>query len=119
MKFKLEPMTANTNRDFKFFFQKFMKFLHSELHEEGAYMIPLRIFIGIGWLRAAMEKILDPNWSNGESLTNFINAQISGEQVYFPIYESVLKDIILPNVQLLSLIVVVGQLFAGIFAGNW
>ncbi|MCE7733740.1 MAG: hypothetical protein GPJ54_02605, partial [Candidatus Heimdallarchaeota archaeon] len=98
-------MTDNIDRNIKFYFRKFMKFIHAELHEEGAYMIPLRIFIGIGWLRAAIEKLLDSNWLSGESLTNFINAQISGEQVYFPIYESILKDIILPNVQLLSIIV--------------
>ena len=53
----------------------FFKFVHKDLHQEGAYLLPLRIFIGIGWLRAATEKLIEPDWYDGTALKAFFEAQ--------------------------------------------
>ena len=33
-----------------------------EALKDGVYMVPVRVFIGIGWLRAFVEKVLDHGW---------------------------------------------------------
>ena len=39
---------------------RLLRFFKKELCKEGAYLLPLRLFIGMGWLRASAEKIVDP-----------------------------------------------------------
>jgi hypothetical protein len=34
-----------------------------EALKDGMYLVPVRAFIGIGWLRAFAEKITQPGWS--------------------------------------------------------
>ena len=55
-----------------------------ELQKEKAFMLPLRLFIGLGWLRAFAEKLIDPTWYSGAKLTEFLTTQLSADLVYFP-----------------------------------
>jgi hypothetical protein len=34
-----------------------LRFIKQELSKKGAYLLPLRLFIGMGWLRAFAEKV--------------------------------------------------------------
>ncbi len=49
-----------------------LRFLKRELCKEGAYLLPLRLFIGLGWLRAFAEKVADPDWLGGVALAAFL-----------------------------------------------
>lgn len=38
-------------------------------------VIPLQLFLGAGWLRAGVEKVIDPSWWSGGYLLNFLEEQ--------------------------------------------
>ncbi len=60
--------------------------VRAELAHDRAYLLPLRIFIGLGWLRAAVAKAIDPAWYDGAALTVFLDAQLGWSQEAFPFY---------------------------------
>ena len=63
--------------------------LKREAFLANAYLVPLRLFIGIGWLRAAVEKLVEPTWYNGDALRAFLG---SFERIRtFPAFESLLR----------------------------
>jgi thiosulfate dehydrogenase [quinone] large subunit len=35
-------------------------------------LVPIRVFLAAGWLRAGIEKLIDPQWWNGEHLRTFL-----------------------------------------------
>jgi thiosulfate dehydrogenase [quinone] large subunit len=92
-------------------------FLQHELQRENAYMLPLRLFIGLGWTRAGLEKLIDVEWHSGASLTAFFTGQIDDRMIYFPFYERLVNHLFMPHVQLLSWIIIVGELLAGLAIG--
>ncbi|MEC7182827.1 MAG: hypothetical protein VXW15_08950 [Bdellovibrionota bacterium] len=47
----------------------------------GFLLVPLRLFMGIGWMRAGVEKFLDPKWSSGETLIKFLNTN----ETFYPL----------------------------------
>lgn len=81
---------------------------------DGAYLVPLRLFIGIGWLRACMEKAILPGWHDGSALTTFLQGQVSQGAVVFPFYNALIRQLFLPHVVGLGWIVVIGQLLSGL-----
>ncbi|MEK7863394.1 MAG: hypothetical protein AAB295_09045 [Chloroflexota bacterium] len=91
-----------------------LSFARREVRKDNAYLVPLRFFIGIGWIRASLEKILDVNWNDGAALAQFLHTKLDGGQVVFPTYRMLIEEVFLPNVGLLSLVVITGQLLAGI-----
>lgn len=82
--------------------------------EDAAYLVPLRLFIGLGWLRAGAEKVLDPGWWDGASLAGFLDHHVSTGQVAFPWYETLIAQIFLPYAAPLALVILLGQLLAGV-----
>jgi thiosulfate dehydrogenase (quinone) large subunit len=46
-----------------------------QLPPEAAYLVPLRLFLGLGWLRAGAEKVLQAAWWDGSALRLFIDEQ--------------------------------------------
>ncbi len=88
--------------------------VRAELAHDRAYQLPLRIFIGLGWLRAAAAKANDPAWYDGSELTSFLNAQLGWSQEAFPFYGTLMEAVFLPNAALLGIVVIVLQSFAGI-----
>jgi uncharacterized membrane protein YphA (DoxX/SURF4 family) len=91
--------------------------LHHELQRENAYMLPLRLFIGLGWTRAGLEKLIDAEWHSGVSLIAFFTGQIDDRMIYFPFYERLINNLFMPHAQLLSWIIIVGELLAGLAIG--
>jgi thiosulfate dehydrogenase [quinone] large subunit len=92
---------------------RLLRFIKQELSKEGAYLLPLRIFIGMGWLRAFAEKVKDPDWNEGTVLAAFLEERLAGDHVAFPFYRALITDVFLPNASVLSWIVMIGQLLAG------
>ena len=92
---------------------RLLRLLRREVRKDNAYLVPLRLFIGIGWIRASLEKILDPAWNDGAALAQFLREKVDGGHVVFPTYELLIEQVFLPNVGFLSLIVIAGQLLTG------
>ncbi len=99
----------------------FLAYARGEFRKPNAYLLPLRFFIGLGWMRAAAEKLLDPGWRDGSALVDFLHLQIARERVVFPFYRELIADVFLPGAQALAWIVTAGQLLAGvaIFTGTF
>lgn len=86
----------------------------AELAKERAYLLPLRLFIGLGWLRAAVAKLIDPGWYDGSELTAFVERQLAWSEEAFPFYGSFLETVVLPNAPAAGILVILLQVFAGI-----
>lgn len=91
--------------------------IYRQLQHEGAVLLPLRLFIGLGWTRAALEKLLDPAWLDGTVVTRFFETQLATDAIYFPFYQSWVAELFAPNALCLSWAIMVGQLLAGIAIG--
>ena len=48
-----------------------------------ALLLPLQLFLAAGWLRAGIEKVIDPDWWTGESLLGFLDEQTADRLPYF------------------------------------
>jgi thiosulfate dehydrogenase [quinone] large subunit len=88
--------------------------IRHETGKEGIYLVPLRAFIGIGWIRAFAEKATDPNWAGGGTLTDFLDSHLAADQMPFPFYRDLTTDVFLPHAATLAWIVLLGQLMAGL-----
>ena len=85
-----------------------------EFKQDGSYLVPLRVFLGIGWVRASIEKIEDPIWSekNGK-LKNLLEESINNG-IAFNFYEEFLIEIIIPNIEIWANIIIIGQALCGV-----
>lgn len=92
---------------------KVKNFLMGEFQSDSAYLFPLRLFIGIGWVRAGLEKLIEANWQNGSALVTFFDQQVSGGHVTFPFYRAMIQDLFAPNALSLSWVIMIGQLLVG------
>ena len=88
-------------------------FVRRAVEQESSYLVPLRLFIGIGWSRAGLEKVLDPRWNDGTALTQFLLKKVDGGDVVFPTYQILIEEVFIPNAALLSVVIILGQLLAG------
>lgn len=88
-------------------------YLVGEFQRDSAYLFPLRLFIGIGWARAGLEKLIEAGWHDGSSLVAFITQQISGGYVHFPFYQTMIRDLFAPHALSLSWVIMIGQLSVG------
>ncbi len=82
----------------------------------GFLLVPLRLFMGIGWVRAGVEKFLDPKWSSGETLIKFLNAN----ETFSPIYNVLIDNLFIPQAAIFANLVSFGQFLVGvsIFTGT-
>lgn len=92
---------------------------HGKQHQ-AQYLLPLRLFVGLGWLRAALEKLLDSHWRDGSKLQAFFETQIAANHVPFPAYQALMEGLFSQHLVLMSWLVALGQLAAGlaIFTGT-
>lgn len=84
-----------------------------EALKDGISLVPVRAFIGIGWLRAFAEKITEPGWRDGSSLAMFLEHQVQTGIIAFPPYQTLLTGAFLENALVLGWIVMIGQLLTG------
>ncbi len=99
--------------------QRFRRWLSQELASPGVYVLPLRLFIGVGWMRAATEKMTDPAWYNGSAVRSFLDGQLEAGVVAFQAYEWLSEHLWHPTAMPLGWLVLLGQLVIGtaIFLG--
>lgn len=88
-------------------------YLETELQKTNAFLLPLRLFIGLGWLRAGVEKMLDPLWASGIKMPLFFHAQLAADAVPFPFYETLITQLFESHAFVLSWVVLIGELLAG------
>jgi thiosulfate dehydrogenase (quinone) large subunit len=87
--------------------------ISSETLKDGAHLLPLRLFIAVGWLRAMSEKLLNPAWFDGAALSSFLNAQLHADKVAFPAYAWLISHVFLPGAPVLAWTILIGQLLVG------
>ena len=103
---KLEPVGSPRSLSFQI--------LEHAFQRESAYLLPLRLFIGIGWLRAGLEKLTDSGWYNGEALAKFFREQLDVGLVVFPFYKWLIELVFEPNMVLLCWLVMLGEILVGL-----
>lgn len=83
-----------------------------------SWVLLVELFIGFGWMRAAVEKIIDPLWWDGTALGEFLTTHAD---LTLPWYRGFLGTVVEPYLVPISIVVVVAQLFAGVtlVAGRW
>ncbi|MFN8439679.1 MAG: hypothetical protein U0175_02865 [Caldilineaceae bacterium] len=90
------------------------KLVDQELSGPAIYLLPLRLFIGIGWIRAGMEKVISPGWPTGHDLSLFFQRQLASGHVVYPFYQYLITHVFTPHVVMMSWIILVGQLLVGL-----
>ena len=85
--------------------------LVSQRLDQPAWSVMIQVFIGLGWLRAATEKIIDPRWWTGETLSLFL-ADHSGAGVGW--YEPLINLAVDPQLVMVALTVIALQIVAGV-----
>ena len=88
--------------------------IKQELSRQSVYLLPLRLFIGLGWIRASLEKFITAGWYDGSALTGFFDQQLSGGHVVFPLYQQLVTGVFEPNAVALSWIIMIGQMLVGL-----
>jgi thiosulfate dehydrogenase [quinone] large subunit len=63
-----------------------LRWLARELASPVVFLLPLRLFIGLGWTRAAVEKVADAGWYDGTAVRAFLDGQLETGAIAFPSY---------------------------------
>ena len=74
-------------------------------------LVPLRIFLAAGWLRAGVEKLISSDWWNGHELHVFL-AQQHAEAL--PFWRPVIDHAVSPSALFVAALVCVGELGCGL-----
>jgi thiosulfate dehydrogenase [quinone] large subunit len=74
-------------------------------------LLPLRLFLAAGWLRASAEKLIDPAWWNGTTLRSFLVAQ---QHDALPFFRPVMRTVLMPVATQVAVVVAIGQLLIGV-----
>jgi uncharacterized membrane protein YphA (DoxX/SURF4 family) len=91
-----------------------LQHLRSELGSDRIYLLPLRVFIGVGWLRAFTEKAIDPGWRSVGGVEQFLQHQLTTAQIVFPAYRVLVTELFIPFSGVMAWMVMAGQLLAGV-----
>ncbi|MEY2583532.1 MAG: thiosulfate dehydrogenase (quinone) large subunit [Ilumatobacteraceae bacterium] len=91
--------------------QSFAPSHHPSHHTGVVVLLPLRLFLAAGWLRAGAEKLIDPQWWTGAKLRTFLDAQ---HDAALPFFRPVMDGLIAPHAQVVAIVVVVTQLLCGL-----
>lgn len=85
-----------------------------EIHRPAAYLFPIRVFVGVGWLRSFAEKFGDPAWRDGSAVREFLDIQRARDLVAMPAYDSLLGFMIDNAGGLVGWLVMFLQLLVGL-----
>ena len=76
--------------------------------------MPLRLFIGVGWLRSFLDKVGNGAWWDGREITSFLNQQIADGQVVFPVYEGLINNLLRPGASWVGVLVMLIEFTIGL-----
>ncbi|MEX0667819.1 MAG: hypothetical protein WD313_05765, partial [Acidimicrobiia bacterium] len=85
-----------------------------ELRDPAAFLFPLRLFIGIGWLRAFAEKVITAEWFDGRAMGAFLDSQLAEDAVAFPSYGQLIESVLRPGSRWIGWVVTSLQLIVGL-----
>lgn len=88
--------------------------LLADLRKPAAFLVPIRLFIGIGWLRAFAEKVTTGSWLEGRAVREFLDVQVASGSVVFRPYEWLIDSVLRPGSPLIGWLVVLLQLIVGL-----
>jgi thiosulfate dehydrogenase (quinone) large subunit len=88
--------------------------LFRELRHPAAFLIPMRIFIGVGWLRACAEKAISADWFDGRAVGAFVDSQLASDAVAFPVYRQLIETVLRPGSRWVGWALTALQLLVGI-----
>jgi thiosulfate dehydrogenase [quinone] large subunit len=74
-------------------------------------LLPLRLFLAAGWLRAGAEKLIDSQWWNGNKLHTYLKTQ---HETALPFFRPIMDHGIAPAARLVAIVVVVTELAIGL-----
>ena len=77
-------------------------------------LLPLRLWVGIGWLRAGLEKVVQPEWFDGTALTQFVQQQADAGTAPWLISIDLLARLVERAAAPLGLVVVCAQIAIGL-----
>jgi thiosulfate dehydrogenase [quinone] large subunit len=80
-------------------------------HLAVVMLLPLRLFLAAGWLRAGAEKVIDPQWWTGAKLRGFLKAQ---HNEALPFFRPIMDHLIEPGARTVAIVVVVTQIAIGL-----
>lgn len=69
-------------------------------------LLPVRVFLALGWLRAAIEKVVERRWWSGELLDEFLVTQRSDALPFMP---RLTDNVVAPLAQTIAIAVVFAQ----------
>lgn len=84
---------------------------HHEPVRAAIVLLPLRLFLAAGWLRASAEKLIDPAWWHGTTLRSFLEAQ---QHDALPFFRPVMRSVFMPLAGQIAVVVAIGQLLIGL-----
>ena len=90
------------------------RFVYHELLREHAYLLVLRVFMGIGWIRTCLEKLAEAGWWDGTAVSIFLKGQMITGEVVFPFYQELITNVFLPNALVLGFIIMFGEGLIGL-----
>ena len=76
-----------------------------------AWVFLTQLFIGLGWLRAATEKLIESSWWNGSGIATFLAEH---DELTVGWYQPILDVVVTPRLGLAAIVVVIAQLFVGV-----
>jgi uncharacterized membrane protein YphA (DoxX/SURF4 family) len=81
------------------------------LSSTNLILLPLRVFLAAGWLRAGIEKLINPNWWNGDQLHAFIDTNRDHALGWFV---PVLDHAVTPAATLVAFVVMSTEIACGL-----
>jgi len=88
--------------------------LSRQIQKRHAILLPLRLFIGLGWMRSSIEKLIEPDWYSGVALHHFFYERIAEGDVAFPFYQFLMEGPFFAHAPLLSKLIIVGEFYCGV-----
>ncbi|MGZ7087155.1 MAG: hypothetical protein ACXVIH_12575, partial [Ilumatobacteraceae bacterium] len=77
-------------------------------------LVPIRVFLAVGWLRAGIEKLIDPRWWNGSGLRAFLAANDASA---VPPFRPIMEHAIHPLAILVAFVVMATEIACAIAIG--
>jgi thiosulfate dehydrogenase [quinone] large subunit len=90
---------------------RFSRSYTSIVDDSPPWVLLTRLFFGLGWLRAATEKLIDPYWWNGAGIEAFLVEHESGTLAW---YRTFVDHVVQPHLDTVVVLVVAIQLAVGI-----
>lgn len=84
--------------------------LEERIRKHPSWVVLIELFIGLGWIRAAVEKVISGDWWSGEIIRDFVDDHAD---LTLPWYRPILDHVIEPMIPVVVVLIVIAQLVAG------